>query len=304
MLFRCLSPLLVVICLDAQTTPAAPQTAETSSAVIATVNGRKITKADFDRMLAAMPDSVRRSAETQPREVLEQLATFDVLREDAEKAKLHEQSPYKERLAEARRQILIEAQLDQAAKTATISPEDVKRQYEENKSRYSEARAKVIFISAVSSDQPLDKSKPATQRDPEASKKLAHEIIGKLKLGADFVALAKEHSDDGSTADTGADYPDAIRGSSAGIPQEMRDAILAANERDILGPFEHQSGWYIFRVESVKRKSLPEASKEILEQQREARIQQALAEARTRAVVTMEPVKIDIMSAPKTATPQ
>lgn len=255
--------------------------------VLATINGQKFTQADFDRLVSGMTPELRKAALQQPRALLEQLATFQILLADAEKSKLAERSPYREQLADSRRQILVQAQLHELSKAVSIEPEQIKKQYDENRTRYTEAKAKVLFISGISKESGLDGGN-AKVREPEESAKLAHQLVAKLKAGEDFAKLAKQFSDDGTTAETGADYPDVIRGTSAGIPQKMRDAILEAEPGALLGPFEHETGFYIFRVESVSRKSFDEASKEILEELKQAHVQQQLDAARARATVQIE----------------
>ncbi|HYP14309.1 MAG TPA: peptidylprolyl isomerase [Bryobacteraceae bacterium] len=282
--------LWVVPCLLAQSSAPSAGTASPETGtnpLLATVNGEPIRQRDFERIISALDPDMRQAALRQPREILEQYAAFQVLVADAEKAKLAEQTPFREQLAEARRQILVQGQLAEAAKSVTADPERLKKMYEDNKARYSEARAKVLFISQVSNESSLE-GKPLSKREPAESKKLAEDLAAKLRGGEDFAKLAKQYSDDGSTADSGADYPDVIRGDSAGIPAEMRDAILAANEGDVVGPFQHQTGLYIFRVQSVKRKTLAEASEEILNELRQSRIQEKLKEARSRATIVME----------------
>lgn len=261
--------------------------AQSPDAVVATVNGQKFTARDYEQLLANMTPQMREAAIKQPRAVLEQYAMFQNILAEAEKSKLDQQNPYKERIAEARRQILVQATINEKSSAIVVSPDDLKKAYDENRTRYAEAKAKVIFISRVLNSQSLD-GKAQEKREPEESKKLADGIVTKLKAGADFAKLAKDHSDDGSNADTGADFPDAIRSTSASIPQNIRDVILNANAGDILGPLDHETGYYIFRVESIGLTPFEQVKSDLHNELKEAGLKKWLEETKNRSTVTID----------------
>jgi len=266
---------------EAQTpSPVTPDT------VVATVNGQKFTAREYEQLLANMTPELRANAMKQPRTLLEQYALFQNILAEAEKEGLDQHSPYKERIAEARRQILVQARISDKSTSIVVSPDEVKKAYDENRGRYAEAKAKVIFISRESKTQSLD-GKLQEKRDAEQSKKLADDIVAKLKTGGDFVKLAKEYSDDGSTADTGADFPDAIRSTSASIPQNIRDAILSASAGDLLGPLEHNTGYYIFRIESISVTPFDKVKSDLYTELKEAGVKKWLEETKNRSTVTI-----------------
>ena len=139
-------------------------TAVSSDTVVATVNGQKFTIRDFEQLVANMTPQMREAAMKQPRAVLEQYALFQNILAEAEKSKLDQQSPYKERIDEARRQILVQAQISDKSNSIVVSPEDVKKAYEDNRARYAEARAKVIFISQIKDERSLGRQGSAEAR--------------------------------------------------------------------------------------------------------------------------------------------
>src|SRR5688572_30544287 len=75
-----------------------PPIAESPDTVVATVNGQKFTVRDFEQLVANMTPQMRESAMKQPRALLEQFALFQNILAEAEKSKLDQQSPYKERI--------------------------------------------------------------------------------------------------------------------------------------------------------------------------------------------------------------
>ncbi len=203
-------------------------------------------------MISAMNPQMRQVALRQPRQVLDQFALFQKIASEAEKAKLDEQSPYREQIADARRQILVNAQVNAATSQVEVSSADQKKFYDGNKARYTGARAKVIFISQTSVTKGLVDQQVTATRSPEQSLELANEIVSKLAKGEDFVGLAKQYSDDAETSGKGADFPDLVRPTSATVPQNIRDAILASKAGDIVGPLRHDTGYYVFRIDSIE----------------------------------------------------
>jgi peptidyl-prolyl cis-trans isomerase C len=285
MYFRCFLLLLAVQYSFAQPISITPEI--TPETVVATINGQKFTAGQYQELIATMPEQMRDTAIKQPRVLLEQLALFQNILAEAERGKLDEQSPYRERIAEARKQILVQAQINDVSTAVVVSPDEVKKYYDENRPRYGEAKAKVIFISQILNEQTLD-GKPTKKREPAESKKLAADILAKLKAGGDFIELAKQHSDDGSTADKGADFPDAIRPNSASVPEPIREAVLAANAGDIVGPLEHQTGFYIFRIESNDIKPFDQVKGDIYTELKQAGLTKWMDEVKNRSSVTIE----------------
>jgi parvulin-like peptidyl-prolyl isomerase len=286
---------LVCVCLAAQCSfsqfqPVQSLTGDSAASpgtVIATVNGRKFTAGDYQQLLLAMPHDRREAAMKQPRATLEQYALFQNLLDEAEKSNLDQRAPYKEQIAEARRQILVQARIHEQTNAVVVSPDDVKKHYQDNRRHYTEAKAKVLFISQILDERRLDGSQ-AKKREPEESKALADELAEKLKTGADFVELAKQYSDDASTAEKGADFPDAIRSTSSSVPQDIRDAVLNAKVGDIVGPLQHETGYYIFRVESVAVTPFEQMKGDIYNELKQAGLAKWLEEMKARSTVTIE----------------
>jgi parvulin-like peptidyl-prolyl isomerase len=261
--------------------------ASDSETVIATINGKKFTAGQFDRLLANMSAQAREAAKRQPLETLQEYALFENLVAEAEEARLDQQTPYREQIRDVRRQILAQARVTEHQNSIRISPAEIAAYYERNRAKFNEARAKVIFLSAVYREGTLD-GKPVAKRNADETRQLSIKIMQLLKSGEDFVAIAKEHSDDENTAQTGADFPDPIRSTSAAIPQAMRDAILSAKTGDILGPFEHDTGYYIFRVESVGVPPLIKLKEQIATDLKNEAMRQWLENVKSRSAVKVE----------------
>ena len=77
----------------------------------------------------------------------------------AEKAGLDKQSPFKERIAMARRQILVTGLIDQHHKEFNVPIDQAKAFYEKNKDMYQQAMVRVIFITGMSETRDTHREK-------------------------------------------------------------------------------------------------------------------------------------------------
>ncbi len=100
------------------------------------------------------------------------------------------------------------------------------------------------------------------------------------RAGADFAALAAEHSDDPGSKDSGGDLGWFGRGRM--VP-EFEEAVFAAKPGDIVGPVKSQFGYHIIKVEGFR----PEHQRPFEEVQEQVRFRvlegRATAEAEARA---------------------
>lgn len=83
--------------------------AVTPDTVVATVNGKKMTAGEIDRILAGAPPQMQEQMRRDRRNFLRQYALVLLLAEQAEQDGLAEQSPYREQLAWNRNQVLMQA---------------------------------------------------------------------------------------------------------------------------------------------------------------------------------------------------
>lgn len=124
-----------------------------------------------------------------------------------------------------------------------VTAEDVTAYFEENKKRYEvkeQVRASHILFKVNPKD---DKAAD------EAAKKKATEVYALAKKpGADFEALAKEHSE-GPTAPRGGDLSFFTRGRM--VP-EFEEKAFAMKAGEISEPIKTQFGWHIIQVTEKK----------------------------------------------------
>ena len=194
-------------------------------AVVAVVNGRNLTLSEYKRMLEAQDGQMRGLATRNPKAFLEQYALYEGVLGAAEKAGLDQQSPFKERIAMARRQILIAAMVDEHHKNFTVSDQDARKFYNDNQDLYHQVMVRVVFISKASETRNLADGKVIKAMTPEEIKAKVAKAVKAAREGVDFAKVAREFSDDPASAEKGGEFPHPIRPNTGNVPQNIRNAV-------------------------------------------------------------------------------
>ncbi len=123
---------------------------------------------------------------------------------------------------------------------------------------------------------------------PREAMNQIREIHDELMDGGDFAALAKEHSDDPTSANLGGDMgwfaPDAFG-------DRINQTLMAMQDNEISEPFQTESGWHIMqrlglREKDVTEESLRNAARNNLQQQKmDIEVEQFLQQMRDEAFV-------------------
>ena len=240
--------------------------------IVAVVNGRKLKASEYKKMAEAQDPAMRALAVQQPKAFLEQYALYEAVLAAAEKEGLDQQNPFKEKLAMTRRQILVSGYIDEHHKMFTVPEAQAKKFYEGNKDLYNQAIVNVIFISKASQTMNVGDGKVLSTVTPEENKEKAEKAAKLIREGAPFGRIAKEYSDDAESAKNGGAFPHPIRPSSANVPANIRTPILAAKAGDILGPIEHDTGFYIFQVVSIGLAPFDQVKADIVKEMKDAEL--------------------------------
>jgi hypothetical protein len=281
---RCFALLLLSVCAWTQSLPID----DPSDAVVAVVNGRKITKSEYQKMVEAQDANMRALAQQQPKAFLEQYALYDAVLTAAEKAGLDKQSPFKERIAMSRRQILVTGFIDQHHKDFNVPIEEAKSFYEKNKDMYQQAMVRVIFVTGMSETRNLGDDKVTKARTPEETKERAETAAKLAREGIDFAKVAQQYSDDPESAKKGGEFPHPIRPTSANVPSNIRGPILAAKAGEIIGPIQHDTGFYIFKVLSNGQASFDQVKEDLVKEMKDAGLKHWLDEFKKNSSVSIQ----------------
>jgi peptidyl-prolyl cis-trans isomerase D len=137
-----------------------------------------------------------------------------------------------------------------------ISPDDIKRYYEDNEQQYStpeQVRASHILLKTEG-------------KDDAAVKKQAEDLLAKAKSGADFAKLATQYSEDEASKVKGGDLDFFPKGQM--VP-EFDKAAFALKVGEISDLVKSQYGYHIIKVTEKKtaaKKSLDEVRAQIEDQ--------------------------------------
>jgi foldase protein PrsA len=221
--------------------------AATSDGDVASVNGQKISRADFDKKLEAGPAGKSVLTQLVQQKLVDQYATDKKItvsddevakKEEEIKAKYppgqFEQILKQQGLTESdvhdilRQTVVIEKAVDPMIK---VSDGDIASYFDKNHAlldKPEQVRARHILV---------------------ADLKTANEVEAKLKAGGDFAALAKQYSTDPSTKDKGGEL--GFFGKGQMVPS-FQAAAFAAPINSITQPVKSPFGYHIIQVEEKK----------------------------------------------------
>jgi len=143
-----------------------------------------------------------------------------------------------------RTQLVHRELLEEKTKTAEPTEKEIKAEYEEQKTRFKQppqVKVKHIMLSVPPT---------ADEQQKKEKKELAESIRKKLEGGADFMELAKEHSDFGGTE------KDVVRTFKKGtMPQEFDKTVFNLEAGQISPVIETGMGFHIVKVMEKKEGS-------------------------------------------------
>ncbi len=136
-----------------------------------------------------------------------------------------------------------------------VTDEEVQQYYDDNAAQFEvpeQVRASHILLLETEN------------RSGEQARALLNDLRGRIEAGADFAALATEHSDDEATSASGGDLGYFGRGA---MTRPFEEAAFAAASGDLVGPIENQlgprTGHHLIRVHDRReggRQTLEEVS--------------------------------------------
>ncbi len=144
------------------------------------------------------------------------------------------------RHAERRTLRLITIAPDAAAAGGDVDDAEIELYYSQNQYRFEQPeRLKVRHILFMTMDK--------TEEDTEQARRKAEEILAQLEDGADFEALAKEHSEDPANANTGGELPWFGRGEMDPAFEEASFGLQVGELAD--APVLSQFGYHLIRLD-------------------------------------------------------
>jgi len=161
-------------------------------AVVLTVGEDKITKAQFDMILATLPPQQQAQVQTPKgrHDIAEKLAEILTLAQEAKAQKLDQTPKIQQQIALSVDQLLANAMYRDLAENTKPDDATLHAYYDAHKADWEEVKARHILIRFQGSKMPLgDGMKDIT---PEEALAKATDLRAKIMAGADFAVVAKE----------------------------------------------------------------------------------------------------------------
>jgi peptidyl-prolyl cis-trans isomerase C len=301
-------------------TPLVAQTLPTGAVpddtVVANVDGKDVTAGEIRQSMAYMPNEFIQLFQQNPKYAVQQLFMLRHLSDEAEKAKLGDESPLKEELAFLRANSMASAMISHEHNYYRVSNQQIKEFYDKNQARYQQAKIKVISI-AFKPSAPLMGKVPSgksledvaraiseggssqTQRTEEDARKLAEDLVKQIRGGADFAKLVAEHSEDATSKAAGGDF--GVVNVNSSYSADVKKAVLALKAGEVTDPLRQPNAFYIIRVEEKTIQPMGEVTNSINEEIRGAHLNQWLGDMNKRFEPTVK--SVEFFTQPKLALP-
>jgi parvulin-like peptidyl-prolyl isomerase len=253
--------------------------------VVAEVEGKKLTAGDVDQILAELPSQYQQSARMNPAKTLTQLLMFRYLADEAEKANLDKRPDLKTTLEFQRMNLLYQAEINEYKDKIPVTREDQDKVYLENPDRFKQVKVKVIHISfSATPDKPgPDGKKMMSEAEAKAK---ADELRKQILAGGDFGKLARENSDDKSSAAKDGDFGTISHNSP--YPEPVKKAVFVLKEGEVSEPVKQANGFYLIRADSVVLQPFGDVRPQIIEELKQTRFMDWLKSLETRFTVKVE----------------
>lgn len=251
------------------TTPPPPLAPDT---VVAEVNGKKYTAADLDKIITMLPGQYQQAARSQP-QLLGQVFLMQKLAQDAEKAGLDQKAPFKDQLEMQRMQVLSTAELSEVNNSLQITEADQQKYYNDNPDKFKQVKVKVIYIAfnPTPGKAGADGKKLPTEAEAKAK---VEDLEKQIKGGADFGKLARENSDDKSSAAKDGDF--GVLKMESSYPQPIKTAVFALKQGEVSAPIRQPNGFYLIRADEVGEQAFNESVSQIIQAVKQAKFQEWL----------------------------
>lgn len=163
--------------------------------------------------------------------------------------------------------------LDDIAQQQKPTEAEVKQYYEDKKAQYTTAEQRKI--SHILIQVPVT----ATPEQEQLAKEKADEIYLKIKQGAKFTEMVKQHSDDAGSSSQGGDLGFISRGMNSNANVEQ--AIFSLKKGEVSKPIRSDFGYQIIKVNEIKAEIVrpySEVKVELTKELQKARAELAFSE--------------------------
>lgn len=245
-------------------------------AVVLSVGDQKMTKAEFERFVAALPEQVRASASgPNKRKFAEQVVELKSLAYEARRRKLDESPEVKQRIELQTENVLASELFSKLNAGVKVDEAAGRAYYDSHKQEFEEATARHILIRFKGSPVPLKTgAKELTEEEALAK---AKELREKIEKGADFAEIAKAESDDTGSGANGGSLGTFTRGRMVPV---FEQAAFSLPVGQLSEPLKSQFGYHIIQVQDRKSKTFEDVKSQIEERLKPEMARKAVEDVR------------------------
>jgi peptidyl-prolyl cis-trans isomerase C len=272
---------------DKPAVPSAPKpaVAVAPETVILTIGDEKVTLAQFEQIIATLPDQQRAQLQAPggKRKLAESLAELKALAQEGRAHKLDQSPKIQTQIRLQTEQIIAQNMFQELASTAKPDEAALHTYYDAHKNEWEEVSAKHILIRFQGSTVPI-RAGMKDMTDAEALAK-AQEIRARIVGGAKFDDEAKIHSDDVGNAPQGGDLGSFTKGRM--VPA-FEQVAFASEVGKISEPVKTQFGYHLIMVTAHANKTFEQVRPEIEAKMKPELGQKALADLKAKKNIVFD----------------
>lgn len=223
-------------------TAAVPKSDAGPEHVIMRVNDEPVTESEFQAAYSQLPEEMQRQFASEPgkQAFAEQLVRLKILAQEGRKLGVEKDPRVAAQLAADRTSIMAAAAAQKLVATPTNAA--IQKFYNDNRNNFEATELSHILIAYQGGAVPPRAGTAPSQQD---AMKKAQVISQQLKRGADFAQLARQYSDDASSAERGGDLGPFSPGM---LPPEIEAHVLQLQPGQISDPVPSRFGIHIFKA--------------------------------------------------------
>jgi parvulin-like peptidyl-prolyl isomerase len=253
--------------------------------VVVAAGDLKITAAQFDQIIDALPEQYRAAARGSGRkQFADNVVRIAVLAQEGKRRKLDESSAYRTQSMFEDANLLANMTYEAIGKNAKVDEADVRKYFEAHKTEFEQVRARHILIRVQGSPAAV---RPG-QKDLTEAEALAkaQDLRKRIQAGEDFAQLARQESDDAGSGANGGDLGSFRHGQM--VPS-FEQAAFALQPGELSEPVKSPFGYHVIKVEAKESKSFEEVRPELERRMRPEQAQKTLEELQKKSQVVLDP---------------
>ena len=269
---------ILAFSLSLAATPAMLFSQQAEENVVVKIGGKGYSAEHLERLRSSLPEQFKQNiAHMNNKSFVDTYANLLALSNASEKIGLLEQEPFKSQFEFNRLNFLAQIYLSQINSTLSINDEEKKQYYEDHLANYSESNVSAIHVEY----DPLPELAERAGREPVGEQDAwaeSEKLLLSMRQGAEFADVAKEHSDDKLTANSGGVVgwlsPD------SDLAPTLKKAIFELKPGQVSQAIKDGGKFYIFKINEVRAKTYSEVLPDILRKIQSAKVQEKLEEIR------------------------